>query len=505
MWVPRSASCPSLHTGWRFAQGQRLSYHPQMRHTTIPILFLALVLTSISRASAPRPFEAQQRTARDKLRLLKASSPDLRAAAAQELVGLVGTVCTEALPVLARRVRVDRDVNVRLWAVRSLAQIAASCDRPGAEKALQPAKQDASPDVRDEANRALRPAHPTQPLGLQLAALKAAGVARPRTLTVTEGRPGWTRLRKDRLQPLAKRLVPALTRLLGHRDSRVRAGSALVLGELGPQARPATAALARALKDRQPVVAVAAAGALTTVGALPRPSLTLLLEALKSGAWDVRRAVALALGKVSARPKIVAALIRALSDPIDQVAAAAAAALGRLSPGQDEATRKAMVQALGQAIASGGFNTRVMGLDALGAFKAAAAPAAPQIVSCLRHPVRRVQETALWCVAQLGRAIGARAIAPLRRLLKDKDPTLRRAAADTLGQLGPMAAPAVPGLMALLRDRDPQIRSVAVVSLGQIGPPARRALPALKALLKDPAVERSWVTRAMESIGKRGR
>ena len=70
----------------------------------------------------------------------------------------------------------------------------------------------------------------------------------------------------------------------------------------------------------------------------------------------------------------------------------------------------------------------------------------------------------------------------LRRDLKDEDATVRRSAADALGQIGPAA---VATLIEALKDEDVVVRYLAAVALGRIGPEAKAAVPALIEALKD--------------------
>jgi HEAT repeat protein len=57
---------------------------------------------------------------------------------------------------------------------------------------------------------------------------------------------------------------------------------------------------------------------------------------------------------------------------------------------------------------------------------------------------------------------------------------------EALGEIGPLAGPAVPDLTRLVSHSNPRIRLAAVVALGRIGPSATPATPAVLAALKDP-------------------
>src|SRR4029450_12628347 len=60
----------------------------------------------------------------------------------------------------------------------------------------------------------------------------------------------------------------------------------------------------------------------------------------------------------------------------------------------------------------------------------------------------------------------------------------RSHAAESLGRLGPLAAPAVPVLVAALADKNVEVQYEALLALEHIGPAARAAVPDLMALLK---------------------
>ena len=76
-------------------------------------------------------------------------------------------------------------------------------------------------------------------------------------------------------------------------------------------------------------------------------------------------------------------------------------------------------------------------------------------------------------------------IAALTAALRDSDAEVRRAAANSLGQLEDKRA--VPGLISALRDDDAQVRREAAWALGELGD--KRALDGLATALKDPDAE----------------
>ena len=83
------------------------------------------------------------------------------------------------------------------------------------------------------------------------------------------------------------------------------------------------------------------------------------------------------------------------------------------------------------------------------------------------------------------------------------DPAERRKAADSLGQLGAAAYPAVPALIKALSDADAGVRRSAAQALGRMGPQADAAVPALTAALADPNPGvRESAAQALTTLGK---
>jgi HEAT repeat protein len=94
--------------------------------------------------------------------------------------------------------------------------------------------------------------------------------------------------------------------------------------------------------------------------------------------------------------------------------------------------------------------------------------------------------------------VGAAAIAPLTDALDDPDVLVRQRAADVLGTFGPQAAPATSALARALDDEVVTVRERAVWALGRIGPAARPAAAELEAYLA--SVERPLRPAAIDSL-----
>lgn len=93
---------------------------------------------------------------------------------------------------------------------------------------------------------------------------------------------------------------------------------------------------------------------------------------------------------------------------------------------------------------------------------------------------------------------GRAAVDTLKTLLKaTKDDDLAAEIAETLGTIGPAAAPALPELTALLGRKAMWPRYAAVEAIGRLGPAAATALPTVLKLTKDP--DRDVAAAARES------
>src|SRR5215470_4855254 len=92
-------------------------------------------------------------------------------------------------------------------------------------------------------------------------------------------------------------------------------------------------------------------------------------------------------------------------------------------------------------------------------------------------------------------------IANVAAQLKDKDPKVRRAAAQELGRRGVKAVAAVPALTEALSDSIAQVQTAAAEALGGIGVTAKSAVPKLIEALKDKdAMVRETAAEALADI-----
>ena len=205
-----------------------------------------------------------------------------------------------------------------------------------------------------------------------------------------------------------------------------------------------------------------------------------LLSDLKSDNPDTRHEAARGLMVMGPQASAAAEdLIRALRKDTEQhVRAQIVRALARI--GAEPAT---IIPPLLEVLAGDrDVNTRMYAADALGSLGEAAAPAVTGLVGALsdREPaVRRAAANALASARQAGSVSG------LAAALKDPDDSVRDRAARALGAIGPDAKPAVSALMTALTDASAEVRTAAARALGNIGPGAATAVAPLTAMLKD--------------------
>ena len=123
--------------------------------------------------------------------------------------------------------------------------------------------------------------------------------------------------------------------------------------------------------------------------------------------------------------KAVPALAKLLSDPDLDVRMATATTLGHYGP-----AAKAAVPALIVDVSRGDAEVRVaaIGLEAMGK---EALPAVKFLSDSLNNSDKRVRQASAEVLGKLGEG-AAQAEAPLRRVLNDEDPEVRKAASDAL-------------------------------------------------------------------------
>ncbi|HEY7331176.1 MAG TPA: HEAT repeat domain-containing protein [Gemmataceae bacterium] len=388
---------------------------------------------------------------------LKDSKKEVREQAVIAL-GWIGSPTHEVVSALTAALN-DKETIIAIKVCRVLSLLGSSEATPDLLTVLQSDRH----EVAVEAGRALWRLGP-----------KAAPIV-PMLLSAAQGPIDKAAPARDLLASFGPDVVPDLVKQLRANEAARREAAADVLGRIGPPARAAVPDLLAALKDQSSSVALMAAMALAQIDSTRGGAAVKLL----TDALDVPGA-ALALANIgpSARaavPDLIAAL-----KPRKQTA-------------QDELIR---------------LNAR-LALSRIGA------PAVPALIDALKAKREGVAPLA-------GGALGwilpppKVAISALRIAIKN-DRAHAAVYANSLGQLGPLALPAVPELTDLLTDAatrpeaavalvgidpeqsktvvpqlvkdlqgdDEKQRQAAVLAVARIGPAAQAAAEALTDLLRD--------------------
>ncbi|MGI9242586.1 MAG: HEAT repeat domain-containing protein [Verrucomicrobiales bacterium] len=194
---------------------------------------------------------------------------------------------------------------------------------------------------------------------------------------------------------------------------------------------------------------------------------------LLSGDRESRREAALQLQEIGADAlPALQALIEALGDDDEQVAARSVMAVASMGPAA-EAAIPALIQSMDtqrrrydeQVVFRSAFALGQIGVPAVGALREA-----------LKSPVEGQRSGAAQALQMIGTPAAA-AIPELVTALHDDESEVRRPAADALAAMG------VEALGALQNDLRDSPGSAAVRAIGLIGPPAREAAPELIGLI----------------------
>jgi HEAT repeat protein len=243
--------------------------------------------------------------------------------------------------------------------------------------------------------------------------------------------------------------IASLVSDLGSDDWSVRLSAAKAIGGMGSSGAPAVPALIEVLEDKSEsigrgTVAVAVAEALGRIGPEAADAVPVLGLALSDGSAAVRRAAADALGRIGVvQEASLGALIKALGDGEANVRLAAAQALGSLDLDGNAEAIAALIEATDE----------------------------PSLV--VRMTVNKTLDK-LWLK-------GSKLDTMLIQGLVDQDVWIRRAAAKSLGRLGPKV---VPDLSKALADPDLLVQLNAIRSLETIGPKSEEAVQLLASVLR---------------------
>ena len=250
---------------------------------------------------------------------------------------------------------------------------------------------------------------------------------------------------------------------LKDQDPFVRVVAARALAALPPAPEITLPIWEKAMKDADATTAHYALDALATLGAPAVPRLIDLLEKHK----DLRIHVVYTLGQMGpAAAPATDALAKLVADEDVNLATEAILALGKIGP-----AAKSAVPALSAALQqkeSPNARAIVLALGDIGPQAAAAEPLVLKALESKDGSLAVLAASALLDIdARSPKAI-AKALPVLTACLSDPLPETRKAAADTLGELGPSAREAAPLLQKAMKDDAKSVREAAEKALNAV-------------------------------------
>lgn len=294
-------------------------------------------------------------------------------------------------------------------------------------------------------------------------------------------------LRKiDASDKMARVLVPVYIDLSKGPKRGFRTESIRALGAIGPEAKDAMKTLRDALQDADPVIRSEAAETLGWIGQADAAVIDDLTAALKDP--RVRRAAAFSLGRLgpASAPAIPALLDAARAD------LSCGEALRQIGAKSVPAIRDALLKDKDTA------RVRERLVEILAGFGPAAADAAPALILILKNGDPEVREDAVVALAAIGpqakpalptlaRSLNAAWVKAMAKidapaslpywteaLLEHRDPAVRLAIAQSLGEMGAAANKAMPTLARVVReDASPYVRAAAAEAIKKIDPKSK--------------------------------
>jgi len=273
--------------------------------------------------------------------------------------------------------------------------------------------------------------------------------------------------------PAAHEAVEPLIAALADCDVVVRRYAAENLAAFGPAATSALPSLEPLLGEDEWTQLVGAEAILKIAPARSQDLGPVLAEALRSGSPRIRHRATQALGELLlAGGLAVSELVDALDDEDEVVRTGALWALGQLGAAAAQATSALIAILQGHGMDGEDVLVRGMAATALGDIGPAACEAVPDLLECLSElqgdcAMTRLRLQVARAVWKIDRQPG-HLLCVGRDALGDGKWSLRRLAAEWLGELGPAAERAVPYLRRALNDEHPAVRRQAAVSLKQL-------------------------------------
>lgn len=262
---------------------------------------------------------------------------------------------------------------------------------------------------------------------------------------------------------LVREAIESLVERLKSDDPFVRAAAARGLASLSPTPEVTLPAIDKMLDDSDETTARHALDALAVIG---QPAVPCLIEALKHD--GLRLEVAYLLGQIGpAAAPATDVLVELVGDDDPAVAREAVQALAKIGPGAKAATT-ALVGVLGQPESE----VRHAAVYALGKIGPDAAAAESALASFLDDDDASLALVAAWALVEIKGPSAETAATVLPALVSALESPLaasRRAAAETLGHLGPAARAAVEPLGKARNDADEGVRRAVSEALKAIG------------------------------------
>jgi HEAT repeat protein len=388
-------------------------------------------------------------------RAMVADNPNLRQAAATA-VGELGLATREAFQALVAVLRQDVESKVRCAAARSLGVLGPDAE---AVAALVDALRDESSDVRAAASAALGKSSSIDPrLVDSILSMLAddAGIVRN---AAAESLGALAFVDPTLFRKSAKRYFIANVS-----GPFVRSG----FERIGPATIPV---LVDCLAEETVEIRRMAAQSLGSVGVTDESTIHPLVRALADASSTVRQAAARSLGACGSHDKeALAALTDAAKDVDTRVCLSAVEALGRstipdaralhaitdlMKGAPDSQVRLSAVEAVSQICAR---------LEPDGADQEFVKQALASLADALEDKDSAVAQSSLGALLRIGQP----AIDALASRLKHLNSQTRLAAANALGEFGPLAIDTVPLLRNALGDDDKLVQSAARMALGRI-------------------------------------
>jgi HEAT repeat protein len=189
------------------------------------------------------------------------------------------------------------------------------------------------------------------------------------------------------------------------------------------------------------------------------------------------------------------ALINALSDPHHLVRQAAIPALGDIGP-----SAKSGIPALTEILKEGDLPEKKAAVYSLGKIGFESASASSEMISLLRMDDEEIEKAIGWALG----IIGPDVLPDLIKGTKDEHSGVKRGCLQAIGNMGPVAVPAIEYLLTSLKDSDSTVRLEGAKAIGNLraAPEIIQCVPFLKASLDDSDPDVRWtIAEALRKIG----